>query len=62
MTKFQRYNLKNPPVAFRLDPISKEALSKASKKENISVASLIFKIVKSWLIENGYIRVHEEVI
>lgn len=62
LTKHQRYNLKHPPIATRFDLNTKLAIMKAVKKEGLSRSNLIFKIVKDWLKQKGYIKVTEEVV
>lgn len=46
---------KTHPLGFRVDPEVKEALEKAAKDDVRSVSSLIEKILKDWLRENGYL-------
>ncbi len=58
LTPQQRYNLKKPAVAFRLDdPIIKERLEEAVKDRSTDLAKLMAIICKEWLIANGYMKV-----
>ena len=58
LTPQQKYNLKKPAVAFRLeDPKIKEKLDEAVKDRSTDLAKLLAIICKEWLIANGYMKV-----
>ncbi len=42
------------PTSMRLDPVLKTALDKAAKADGRSLASLISRILRAWLIDNGH--------
>ena len=42
------------PLGVRVEPEIKEALEKAAKDDDRSISSLVERILKSWLIDRGY--------
>lgn len=46
---------KTHPLGFRVEPEIKAALEKAAKEDDRSVSGLIERILRRWLIENGYL-------
>lgn len=46
---------KTNPLGFRVEPEIKEALEKAAKADDRSVSSMVERILKQWLIENGFL-------
>jgi hypothetical protein len=53
-----RFNnmVKTHPLGFRVDPEIKEAIEKAARADDRSVSSMVERILKEWLRENGYLR------
>ncbi len=60
LTKFQRYNLKHPVLAFRGDQGLINLLDKIAAKEKVSRNKLLYKIVKSFLKENYAVKIKYE--
>lgn len=60
LTKFQRYNLKHPVLAFRGDPGLIDILDKIAAKEDISRNKLLYTIVKTFLKENYAVNIKYE--
>lgn len=43
-------------LGFRISSEMKEALERAAKADDRSVSSLVERILKAWLIENGHLK------
>ncbi len=50
--------VKTHPIGFRVEPEIKEALERAAKADDRSVSSLVERILKTWLIEKGFLTQH----
>ena len=44
------------PTSMRLDPQIKAAVERAAKADDRSVSSLVERILRGWLIENGHLN------
>jgi hypothetical protein len=43
------------PLGVRVEPEIKGALERAAKDDDRSVSSLVERVLRSWLVENGYL-------
>lgn len=60
LTKYQRYNIENPVLAFRGDRGLVEILDKIATDEDISRNKLLYTIVKSFIQEHKNVRIRYE--
>ncbi|MBP2310748.1 ribbon-helix-helix domain-containing protein [Azospirillum soli] len=52
--------VKAQPTSVTLAPDVKEALTKAAKDDDRSVSSLVERVLRNWLIEQGYLQKPEK--
>ena len=44
------------PTSMRLDPELKAALERAAKQDGRSVSSMLDRVLRSWLVEKGFLK------
>lgn len=53
----ERYNVKNPILSFRTEPIVVEKIKIVADKRDKAVQKILHDIVKDYLIEKEYLKV-----
>lgn len=48
--------VRSAPLGFRVEPELKASLERAAKDDDRSVSSLVERILRAWLITNGYLE------